>query len=116
MSDEAMRIENLDMAAMLEIFMAWSKAVIENPDAVSDLIERSPEANAMYAQIQHAAIEVKYFDVQFNHLVIRFVNMIRTLDIVCNAMSEKYGEEFTSAIAPPPIQISCQSFNKDKLH
>lgn len=118
MSDETMnaQIENSDMAAMLEVFMAWSKAILENSDAVVNLITRSPEANAMYAQIRHAAIEVKYFDVQYSHLVLRFINLIRTLDITCNAMSEKFGEEFTSAVAPPPMQITFHAPNKDELH
>jgi len=110
------KIENPDIAALLEIFAAWAKATLENTESVGNLIERSPEANAMYAQIRYAAIEVKYFDVQYKHLVMRFINLINTLDIVCSTMSEKFGEEFTSAVPPLPVHIACHHPNKDELH
>jgi hypothetical protein len=105
-----------DVAQILRIFEEWSRVVMGRKEEIKKIIESDKEADVLYSQIRHLAIEIQFQNRQYNDLAVRLSNLVTSLEILYSFMGEKYGEQFRNIVPPPPASITFHDSNKDNLN
>jgi hypothetical protein len=97
----------VDLDEMIKHMEMWSRQVIENKEIIDDLLKNDKgESKILFDMMIHTAREINYIRSQYNCIIREFIDALSIVTKIGIILSNKYSNDFSEIIPPPPLVIS----------
>ncbi len=104
----------ISLNKIFELMITWSRYVIDHKESFYQVIDNDKESKALMFALTNSITEIGFMSANFQHLVIRITNTIKTLNNTMEILSKKYGKVFSESVPPIPVSLFCSVVdNKD---
>jgi hypothetical protein len=104
----------VDLGEIFDIMVSWAQHVVSNKERIEEIIGNDRESKALMKAVMTMVSEVGFMNANYQHLIIRISNAVKTSNSIGSVLQNKHGEAFAEAVPPPPVGISCFVVRRNK--